>query len=166
MSQAGPSEIAILAGGCFWGVEQLIRQIPGVQETTVGYCGGATESPTYPEVKTGKTGHAEAIQIRFDTSLLSYDALLDVFFRLHDPTTKNQQGNDIGSQYRSAIFYLSEKQRIAAEAAVVRATQSGRWKRPIVTEIVPEARFWSAEDYHQDYLVKNPNGYNCHYLRD
>lgn len=166
MSQASPIETAVLAGGCFWGVEQLIRQIPGVRETTVGYCGGVTENPTYPEVKTGKTGHAEAIQIRFDTSLLSYDALLDVFFRLHDPTTKNQQGNDIGSQYRSAIFYLSENQRIAAEAAVVRATQSGRWKRPIVTEIVPEARFWSAEDYHQDYLVKNPNGYNCHYLRD
>ncbi len=159
-------ETAILAGGCFWGVEQLIRQIPGVLETTVGYCGGQTENPTYPDVKTGKTGHAEAILIRFDETILSYDALLDLFFRLHDPTTKNQQGNDIGSQYRSAIFYFSENQREAAARAIERATLSGRWKRPIVTEVIPESRFWNAEEYHQDYLVKNPNGYNCHYLRD
>jgi len=160
------TEIAVLAGGCFWGVEQILRQLPGVVNTTVGYAGGATENPTYPQVKTGTTGHAEAIRIEFDPARLSFGQILDLFFKMHDPTTPNRQGNDIGSQYRSAIFYRSPEQKTEAEAAKKRAEASGRWKRPIVTEIVPDAPFWDAEDDHQDYLVKNPQGYNCHYIRD
>ncbi len=160
------SEIATLAGGCFWGVEELIRTYPGVLETTVGYTGGTTEGPTYPDVKTGKTGHAEAIQILFDPSKLRYDDLLDYFFRLHDPTTKNRQGNDAGTQYRSAIFFHSEKQKEAAVKAVERANSSGRWKNKLVTEVVLAGPFYPAEEYHQKYLVKNPGGYTCHWVRD
>lgn len=159
-------EIAVLAGGCFWGVEELIRKLPGVIQTTVGYTGGALEHPTYEHVKKGNTGHAEAIEIVFDPSAISFEALLQYFFRLHDPTTKNRQGNDVGSQYRSAIFFQSEAQRVTAEAVKSEVDKSGKWKSPVVTEIVPATTFWSAEDYHQDYLQKNPFGYNCHYLRD
>lgn len=162
----GKTEIATLAGGCFWGMEDILRKLPGVQNTEVGYTGGVLAHPRYEQVKKGDTGHAEAIRIEFDPSVLSYDALLDTFFRMHDPTTSNRQGNDLGSQYRSAIFYHSSEQKAAAERAIQRATESGRWKRPIVTEVVPAATFYSAEDYHQDYLEKNPGGYTCHFLRD
>ncbi len=158
-------ETAVFAGGCFWGVEEILRKIPGVLDTTVGYTGGQTEHPDYSTVKTGTTGHAEAIQIEFDSEVVSYDDLLGVFFRLHDPTTPNRQGNDVGSQYRSAIFYLNETQKASAEKAKIKAAESGLWKRPVVTEIVPLIRFWDAEAEHQDYLQRNPNGYNCHYLR-
>ena len=157
------TETATLAGGCFWGVEELIRKLPGVVDTTVGYAGGTLKNPRYEDVKTGRTGHAESLQIVFDPSKISYDAILDDFFRLHDPTTPNRQGNDLGTQYRSAIFYHDEKQREAAERAVQRA--QGKWPRPITTQITPYTEFWKAEDYHQDYLQRYPNGYTCHYYR-
>jgi len=162
---SGTIETATLAGGCFWGVEDLIRKLPGVIETEVGYTGGAEPDPVYNRVKTGITGHAEALQIKFDSNQLSYAALLDFFFRIHDPTTKNQQGNDVGSQYRSAIFYHSEKQRDLAFEVIKKFNQLGVWKAPIVTEVAPYTQFYNAEDYHQDYLEKNPNGYTCHFLR-
>lgn len=158
-------QIATFAAGCFWGVEELVRKIPGVIRTEVGYTGGVTENPKYPEVKTGTTGHAEAIQIHFDSDLVTYESLLEFFFRMHDPTTINQQGEDKGSQYRSAIFYHSDEQRQKAEAIKAEIQKSGKWKKPIVTEITKASQFWSAEDYHQDYLQKNPQGYTCHFLR-
>ena len=157
------TETATLAGGCFWGVEELMRKLPGVIDTTVGYAGGTLANPRYEDVKTGRTGHAESLQIVFDPSKITYDAILDDFFRLHDPTTPNRQGNDIGTQYRSAIFYHDDKQREAAERAVARARQ--KWPRPITTEIVPFTEFWPAEGYHQDYLRRYPNGYTCHFYR-
>ena len=157
------TEKATLAGGCFWGVEELIRKMPGVINTTVGYTGGTLANPRYEDVKTGRTGHAESLEIEFDPAKISYDAILDYFFRLHDPTTLNQQGNDRGTQYRSAIFFHDEKQREAAERAKERA--QAQWPKPIVTQIVPASQFWTAEDYHQDYLQRIPWGYNCHYVR-
>ncbi len=157
------TETATLAGGCFWGVEELLRKLPGVVDTTVGYAGGTSKNPRYEDVKTGRTGHAESLQIVFDPSKISYDAILDDFFRLHDPTTPNRQGNDLGTQYRSAIFYHDDQQREAAQRAVERAQQN--WPRPITTQIVPYTEFWEAEDYHQDYLQRKPNGYTCHYYR-
>jgi methionine-S-sulfoxide reductase len=166
MAPTNKTEIATFAGGCFWGVEDIIRRLPGVLDTEVGYTGGKTNNPTYGEVKTGSTGHAEAIQIEFDPAKISYETLLEYFWRLHDPTTSNRQGNDIGTQYRSAVFYHSEDQRQAAEKIKQIAQKSGRWGKPIVTEIVPAGAFYPAEDYHQDYLLKNPGGYTCHWLRD
>lgn len=158
-------EVAILAGGCFWGMEAILRDIPGVVETEVGYAGGSTPSPTYEDVKKGTTGHAEAVRVVFDPARLSYEDLLAKwFFRMHDPTTVDRQGNDVGTQYRSAIFVTSAAQRATAEA--VKKRIAARWSDPIVTEIVEAGPFTSAEDYHQDYLEKNPGGYTCHYLRD
>jgi len=157
------SELATLAGGCFWGVEELIGKLPGVVDTTVGYTGGMLANPRYEDVKSGRTGHAESIQIEFDPEKISYEEILEFFFRLHDPTAVNQQGNDRGTQYRSAIFYHDEKQREAAERAKVKAQE--KWSKPIVTQIVPATDFWPAEDYHQDYLKRIPWGYTCHYLR-
>src|SRR5712671_5918697 len=157
-------ETAILAGGCFWGMEEIIRKIPGVTKTTVGYSGGTTADPTYEEVCTGTTGHAESIQVEFDSSRLSYENLLDYFFRMHDPTTLNRQHNDVGTQYRSAIFFTSDAQKQTAER--VKREESGKFKRPITTEITVATKFYSAEDYHQKYLVKNPGGYKCHVLRN
>lgn len=159
-------ETATLAGGCFWGVEEILRELPGVEDPVAGYAGGNTENPVYEQVKTGSTGHAESIQFRFDPARITYGAILDMFFRMHDPTTPNRQGNDIGTQYRSVIFYHDAAQKAEAEAAVKRAQASGRWKRPITTEIVPAGKFWPAEEYHQDYLKKHPGGYTCHYVRD
>src|SRR6266850_4811214 len=158
-------ETAILAGGCFWGMEEIIRQIPGVLKTTVGYSGGTTANPTYKEICTGGTGHAEAIQVEFDPARLNYEALLDYFFRMHDPTTLNRQHNDVGTQYRSAILYNSEEQKLTAERVKTRWDKSGKFNRPITTEITQATKFYSAEDYHQKYLVKNPGGYTCHVLR-
>ena len=168
VAKSGPAkrEIAVLAGGCFWGMEEILRGIPGVVETAVGYTGGTTSHATYEEVSTGRTGHAESVRIVFDPERLTYEELLGYFFRMHDPTTPNRQGNDVGTQYRSAIFYESEEQRRIAEKVKASVEASGKWKRPIVTEIVPATQFWPAEDYHQDYLQKNPGGYTCHYLRD
>ncbi len=162
----GRREVAIVAGGCFWGVEHLMRQLPGVVDTEVGYTGGGTPDPTYRQVRTGRTGHAEAVRVVFDPEVVSYADVLRHFFRLHDPTTRDRQGPDVGSQYRSAIFYLDEAQRETAEAVRAEVDASGRWPRPVVTEIVPAGRFWPAEEEHQDYLVKHPDGYTCHWLRD
>jgi len=159
-------ETAILAGGCFWGMEEILRKIPGVLETTVGYSGGAVPNPTYKQVCTGRTGHAEAIRVVFDPSKLTYEGLLGYFFRMHDPTTLNRQHNDVGTQYRSAIFYTSEEQKQVAERVKAQVDKSGKFQRPIVTEITKAGEFYSAEEYHQKYLVKNPGGYTCHVLRD
>lgn len=157
------TETATLAGGCFWGVEELVRKLPGVVDTTVGYAGGKLDNPQYEDVKTGRSGHAESLQIVFDPAKITFDEILDFFFRLHDPTSANRQGNDIGTQYRSAIFYHDETQRDAAERAKQRAQP--KWPRPIVTEVVPFTNFYPAEDFHQDYLQRHPHGYTCHYLR-
>lgn len=158
-------EIATLAAGCFWGVEHILKEINGVLETTVGYTGGSSKNPTYEDICRGNTGHAEAVEVVFDPSKISYEEILDYFFRLHDPTTKNRQGNDVGTQYRSAIFYHSEEQKQISLKAKEALNKSGKWERPVVTEIVPASTFYSAEEYHQDYLQKNPGGYHCHYLR-
>ena len=159
-------EIAYLAGGCFWGMEQIIRKIPGVLDTEVGYTGGRLDSPTYADVKKGKSGHAESVKVVFDRNRISYEELLGYFFRMHDPTTLDRQGNDIGDQYRSAIFYLSESQKRTAESVIAKVNASGKWSNPIVTEVVKAGEWTDAEDYHQDYLVIQPDGYTCHYLRD
>ena len=157
-------EIAILAGGCFWGVEQISRKISGVLDTEVGYIGGKTESPTYQSLKKGNTGHAEAVKIIYDANRVSYGEILDYFFRMHDPTTLDRQGNDVGDQYRSEIFFLTKRQEAEAKKAIERAKT--RWKDPIVTEVSKAPTFYPAEDDHQDYLVLQPDGYTCHYLRD
>ncbi len=159
-------EEAVLAGGCFWGMEEIIRAIPGVLETEVGYTGGSTPEAKYSQVHAGATGHAESIRVVFDPDRLTYEELLGYFFRMHDPTTPNRQGNDVGTQYRSAIFTTSDEQKRVAEAVRARVEASGKWLRPVVTEIVPATKFWPAEDYHQDYLQNNPGGYTCHFLRD
>ena len=159
-------EVATLAGGCFWGVQELIRKLPGVLESIVGYTGGTTDKPDYEEVHTGSTGHAEAVQIVFDPKVISYEEILRYFFRLHDPTTPNRQGNDRGTQYRSAIFFQSEDQRKVAERVKAEVDKSGKWPAKVVTQIVPASTFYPAEGYHQDYLQKHPDGYTCHYLRD
>jgi methionine-S-sulfoxide reductase len=158
-------ETAILAGGCFWGMEEIIRKIPGVTKTTVGYSGGTTLNPTYQQVSIGNTGHAESIQVEFDPNRLSYESLLNYFFRMHDPTTLNRQHNDVGTQYRSAIFYNSEAQKQTAERVKARWDKSKKFDRPITTEITAAGNFYPAEDYHQKYLVKHPGGYTCHVLR-
>lgn len=163
---ASTQETAILAGGCFWGMEEIIRQLPGVVKTSVGYSGGKTENPTYREVCTGGTGHAEAIEIVFDTTKLSYEGLLGYFFRMHDPTTLNRQHNDRGTQYRSAIFYTTEEQKKTATSVIAKLTEAKKFDRPIVTEVTRASAFYPAEEYHQKYLVKNPGGYTCHVLKD
>ncbi len=160
------TETAILAGGCFWGMEEILRKIPGVVKTTVGYSGGSTKNPTYHDVCSGTTGHAEAIEVVFDPAKLTYEGLLGYFFRMHDPTTLNRQHNDVGTQYRSAIFYTSEEQKKTAETVKKQLEEVKKFKRPITTEITKASTFYPAEDYHQKYLVKNPGGYNCHVLRD
>lgn len=159
-------EIATLAGGCFWGMEEIIRAIPGVINTTVGYTGGKVENPNYNIVKLGTTNHAESVQVEFDPSKLSYADLLGYFFRMHDPTTVNQQGNDKGTQYRSVIFYHSPAQQQTAKLVIDKIESAKKWPRPIVTQVIPAEKFYPAEDYHQDYLKKNPGGYTCHWLRD
>jgi peptide methionine sulfoxide reductase msrA/msrB len=158
-------EVAILAGGCFWGVEELIRKLPGVLSTEVGYTGGQWPNPTYERISSGTTGHAESVRIVFDPHKLAYADLLRYFFRLHDPTTVNRQGNDRGTQYRSAIFVTSEQQRTIAQQVKEEISTSGKWKDPLVTDIVPASTWYRAEEYHQDYLQKHPDGYTCHYLR-
>ncbi len=158
-------EVATLAGGCFWGVEEIFRRTPGVLGTEFGYTGGTLENPTYEKVCEGNSGHAEAVRITFDPAVLPYPKLLWLFFRLHNPTTKNRQGNDIGSQYRSAIFYHSTRQRLEAEKVMGEVQASGLWRDPFSTELSPLAPFYPAEDYHQKYLEKHPEGYTCHYLR-
>ncbi len=159
----GKMEKAIFAGGCFWGVEALFEELDGVVEATSGYIGGHTENPTYREVCSHKTGHAEAVEVVYDPSKVSYADLCTYFWRLHDPTTVNRQGPDVGDQYRSAIFYLTPEQKETAE--MVKPEAQKKWKRPIVTEITAATTFYPAEDYHQDYFRKH-GGHGCHYLRD
>ena len=154
-------ERAILAGGCFWGMEDLIRKLPGVLDTTVGYTGGSVKNPTYEN----HTGHAEAIEITFDNEQLTFRRLLEFFFQIHDPTTKNRQGNDIGTSYRSAIFYVSEEQSRVAKELIEQMNAANIWAGKIVTEVTPASEFTIAEGYHQDYLERYPNGYTCHFIR-
>ena len=163
----GPREVAILAGGCFWGMENVMRQAPGVVSIEVGYAGGKSTNVTYDQVSDGNTGHAESVRIVFDPSQISYaDLLAHWYFRGHDPTQLDHQNNDVGTQYRSEIFATSPDQLKTAEDVKTRVDASGKWKRPIVTRIEPATTFVRAEDYHQDYLLKHPHGYNDHYLRD
>lgn len=159
------TETAYLAGGCFWGMQDLIRRLPGVTATRVGYTGGVSENATYNQVKTGTTGHAEAIEVVFDPARVSYRDILELFFQIHDPSTTDRQGNDIGSQYRSAIFYSDETQKAVAEDTIADVEASGLWPGKVVTEIVPAGAFWEAETEHQDYLERFPNGYTCHFPR-
>lgn len=162
---AASGEVALLAGGCFWGMEDLLRKLPGVLSTSVGYTGGELQSPTYDDVKTGRSGHAESVRVVFDPKVLSYERLLSYFFSIHDPTTPDRQGNDVGTQYRSAIFVLDAEQRRTAEAVIERVGASGDWKAPVATRVIEATEFYPAEEYHQDYLQKNPGGYTCHYPR-
>lgn len=155
------AEKAILAGGCFWGMQDLLRRYPGVISTRVGYTGGRVSHATYRNHE----GHAEAIEIVFDPERLSFRKLLEFFFQIHDPTTLNRQGNDIGTSYRSAIFYTTEEQKGVAEETIADVNASGLWPGNVVTEIVPAGPFWEAEPEHQDYLERIPNGYTCHFIR-
>ena len=159
-------EVATFAAGCFWGTEEFFRKIPGVVETRVGYTGGITPNPKYEETHDGHTKHAESVEIKFDPSQVSYNYLLDQFFKMHDPTTLNRQGNDEGNQYRSAIFYHGDEQKKEAIAFKTKVEKSGAWKGPITTDISEAKTFWPAEEYHQKYLQKNPGGYDNHYLRN
>jgi len=152
---------AYLAGGCFWGLEELFREEKGVLETTAGYTGGENENPTYEN----HPGHAEALEIIYDDEQTNFENLLDFFFRIHDPTTLNRQGNDIGLSYRSAIFYQNKDEKSVAQKFIEKVNESGRWSSPVVTSLEPLTKFYSAEEYHQDYLRKNPGGYTCHYER-
>jgi peptide-methionine (S)-S-oxide reductase len=155
-------ENATFAAGCFWGVEELYRQLPGVKSTAVGYTGGARPNPTYEQVCTDATGHAEAVQVAYDPAEVSYQKLLELFWDNHNPTTKDRQGPDVGSQYRSAIFYHTPEQRRLAEESLAALEASGKWApRPVVTQIVPAEPFYKAEEYHQQYLAKRGLG-NCH----
>jgi len=154
-------EKATFGAGCFWGVEATFRSIPGVISTLVGYCGGKTDNPTYKDVCTDTTGHAEVVEITFDPAQLTYEQLLDAFWKLHDPTTPNRQGLDVGSQYRSVIFFHSPTQEAAARAAKERLEKSGKYRKPVVTQIVPAAAFYKAEEYHQRYLEKRGLA-SCH----
>lgn len=158
-------QTAYLAGGCFWGMEELVRLIPGVVATEVGYCGGSAETAFYEAVKTGVTGHAESLKVVFDAAQLSYSHLLFEFFRLHNPTTPNRQGNDIGTAYRSVIFYTDEEQKRVAKIVIQSVDASGEWQAKVVTDVVPFTAFYRAENYHQKYLLKNPLGYTCHFVR-
>jgi len=152
---------AYIAGGCFWGMEDLFRTRPGVVDTEVGYQGGQNDNPTYKN----HPGHAEGIKITYNPSQTSFKELLDYFFRIHNPTTVDRQGNDRGSSYRSAIFYQNEEEKQIAEEMIAVVDASEKWDGKVVTTLEPWSTFWKAEDYHQDYLVKNPNGYTCHFLR-
>ncbi|TCL01605.1 peptide-methionine (S)-S-oxide reductase [Shimia isoporae] len=155
------SERAVLAGGCFWGMQDLIRKMDGVISTRVGYTGGDVPDATYKNHGT----HAEGIEITFDPSRITYRKLLEFFFQIHDPTTPNRQGNDLGMSYRSAIYYVDEAQKACAIDTIADVDASGLWPGKVVTEVEPVGDFWEAEDFHQDYLEKNPNGYTCHFAR-
>jgi peptide-methionine (S)-S-oxide reductase len=154
-------ERAVLAGGCFWGVQDLFRRYDGVISTRVGYTGGKTPNATYRNHGT----HAEAIEIIFDPAKINYRQILEFFFQIHDPSTRNRQGNDMGTSYRSAIFYTSDEQRRIAEDTIADVDESGLWPGKVVTEVVPASEFWEAEPEHQDYLLRNPGGYTCHFIR-
>ncbi len=154
-------ETAVFGGGCFWCTEAVFKMLEGIDSITSGYAGGHTDNPTYQQVSSGTTGHAESVQIIFDPSKVSYKTLLTIFFATHDATQLNRQGNDVGTQYRSAIFYTSEEQKTEAEAFIAELEASSKDGDPIVTEVTPLTKFWPAEDYHQDYFANNPNQSYC-----
>lgn len=155
-------KVAVLSGGCFWGMEDLFRKLPGVISTRVGYTGGEVQNATYEN----HAGHAEAIEVIFDPNQVSYRKILEFFFQIHDPTTLDRQGNDIGSSYKSAIFYIDDEQERIAQDVIAKADISGKWPGKIVTEVLEFDHFWEAEQEHQNYLVKNPGGYTCHFPRE
>jgi len=161
MNQAASLEVATLAGGCFWCIEAVFREVARIKNVVSGYTGGATVNPTYEQVCSGKTGHAEAVQVSFDPLKISYRKILEIFFSIHDPTTLNRQGADVGTQYRSAIFYHSEQQKAIAEELIAGLNTSHLWKKPIVTQIVPLHTFYTAEDYHQGYYSQHPEQGYC-----
>lgn len=154
-------KMAVLGGGCFWGMQELIRSQSGVIETTVGYAGGKVDNPTYENHE----GHAEVVKIQYDNDKTTFKNILDFFFRVHDPTTLNRQGNDVGDSYRSVIFYSNDEEKREADEFINIVNKSGRWKNPVITSIEPLTNFYPAEDYHQDYLQKFPSGYTCHFVR-
>lgn len=161
MSQGDFPEVATLAGGCFWCIEAVFREVDGVGSIVPGYTGGTTVNPSYQEVSTGETGHAEAVQLTFDPARISYREILEIFFSVHDPTTSNRQGADIGTQYRSAIFYHDEQQKAIAEQVIGDLNKARLWRRPIVTEVVPLDKFYPAEDYHREYFARHPEQAYC-----
>jgi methionine-S-sulfoxide reductase len=165
-SASHTTETVTLAAGCFWGTEEFFRKVPGVLETRVGYTGGQSQNPSYEDTSTGTTGHAESVEIKFDPTKVDYAQLLTLFFKMHDPTTLNRQGNDVGSQYRSAIFFHGDKQRETAQALMAKIEKSGAWGAKLTTQLAPAGTFYPAEEYHQRYLAKHPGGYDNHYLRD
>lgn len=156
---------AIIAGGCFWGMQELFRALPGVTDSRVGYTGGHLVNPKYDDTHDSKSGHAEALEITFDPQKTSYRKIFEFFFQIHDPTTPDRQGNDRGTQYRSAIFYADEEQKQIAREIITAVDKSGRWPGPVATTLEPEAVFYLAEPEHQDYLQRHPGGYTCHWVR-
>jgi len=165
-SQSAQTEVATLAGGCFWCLEPIFEELKGVKDVVVGYSGGDVPNPTYKQVCTGNTGHAESVQITYDPAVISFSDLLHVFFTVHDPTTLNRQGADVGTQYRSAIFYHNEAQKDTANKVIQELKDEGVWKNPIVTEVTKFGKFHRAEDYHQEYFTKNPNQGYCRIVID
>ena len=159
-------EIIYLAGGCYWGLEHLINEIPGVIDTEVGFSGGHIKNVCYKEVTKGDTGHAETVKVEFNNLILPLDVLLEEFFKIHNPTTINQQGNDLGSQYRSAIFFINPHQKLVAQKMIKKINDSGKWGAAVVTSIEQFVAFYPAEESHQKYLQRNPSGYTCHFKRD
>jgi peptide-methionine (S)-S-oxide reductase len=158
-------EKIVIAGGCFWGMQELLRNVRGVVETRVGYTGGHLENPTYDDTHDSKSGHAEAVEITYNPDQVSLRRLLEYFFQIHDPTTLNRQGNDKGTQYRSAIFYQNDEQKQIAQEVIDAVDASGKWPGKVMTTLEPAAIFYEGEDVHQDYLQKNPAGYTCHWIR-
>lgn len=156
----------IVAGGCFWGLEDLLKNLDGVTSTKVGYSGGDFDDPTYADIRTGKTGHAEAVRVEYDEDEVSLNEILHYFFKIHDPTTKNRQGNDVGTSYRSAVFYRDDAQKALIEDVIDEVNETGRFENEVVTTVTLEKEFYDAEEYHQNYLQKNPGGYSCHYERN
>ena len=156
----------IVAGGCFWGLEDLLKNLDGVTSTKVGYSGGDFDDPTYADIRTGKTGHAEAVRVEYNEDEISLNDILHYFFKIHDPTTKNRQGNDVGISYRSAVFYRDDAQKAIIENVIDEVNEIGRFENPVVTTVALEKEFYDAEEYHQNYLKKNPHGYTCHFERD
>jgi peptide-methionine (S)-S-oxide reductase len=161
MTEGAGTEVATLAGGCFWCLEAIFKEVNGVEDVTSGYTGGTTVNPSYQEVCTNKTGHAEAVQLAFDPGKISYREILRIFFSVHDPTTLNRQGEDVGTQYRSAIFYHNDRQRTIAEATIRELSEARLWKKPIVTQVMPLDRFYPAEDYHREYFSRHPDQSYC-----
>ena len=161
MSPSASLEVATLAGGCFWCIEAVYQEIDGVESVVPGYTGGSSINPTYEQVSTGKSGHAEAVQVTFDPAKVSYREILEIFFSAHDPTTLNRQGADVGTQYRSAIFYHSNKQKTISEEVIKELNETHLWERPMITQVTPISKFYPAEDYHRDYFKKHPEQAYC-----